>query len=96
MSGLLPDGEDLRKAVKWVSAELQKNPVQPLQPLVQRVLHHGLYRCKAGPAREKDHGFVAVFAQEEGAEWTLEAQDVPLLHLAENMLAEGAPVVSKV
>jgi hypothetical protein len=38
MSGLLPDGEDLRKAVKWVSGELQKNPVQPLQPLVQKAI----------------------------------------------------------
>lgn len=38
MSGLFPDGEDLRKAVKWVSVELQKNPVQPLQPLVQKAI----------------------------------------------------------
>jgi len=38
MSGLLPDGEELRKAVKWVSDEFQKNPVQPLQPLVQKAI----------------------------------------------------------
>ena len=38
MSGLLPDGEDLRKAVKWVSAELQKNSDQPLHPLVQKAI----------------------------------------------------------
>ena len=38
MSGLLPDGEDLRKAVKWVSGEFQKNPDQPLQPLVQKAI----------------------------------------------------------
>jgi hypothetical protein len=38
MSGLLPDGEELRKAVKWVSSEFQKNPVQPLQPLVQKAI----------------------------------------------------------
>jgi hypothetical protein len=38
MSGLLPDGEELRKAIKWVSFEFQKNPVQPLQPLVQKAI----------------------------------------------------------
>ena len=38
MSGLLPDGEELRKAVKWVSGELQLNPDQPLQPLVQKAI----------------------------------------------------------
>jgi len=38
MSGLLPDGEDLRMAVKWVSSEFQKNSVQPLQSLVQKAI----------------------------------------------------------
>ena len=38
MSGLLPDGEELRKAVKWVSGEFQRNPDQPLQPLVQKAI----------------------------------------------------------
>jgi len=38
MSGLLPDGEELRKAVKWVSSELQMNPDQPLKPLVQKAI----------------------------------------------------------
>jgi hypothetical protein len=38
MSGMLPDGEDLRKAVKWVSEELQKNPDQALQSLVQKAI----------------------------------------------------------
>jgi hypothetical protein len=38
MSGLLPDGEDLRKAVKWVSSEFQKHPDRPLQPLVQKAI----------------------------------------------------------
>jgi len=38
MSGLLPNGEELRKAVKWVSSELQKNSVQPLQLLVQKAI----------------------------------------------------------
>jgi hypothetical protein len=38
MSALMPDGEDLRKAVKWVSGEFQKNPDLPLQPLVQKAI----------------------------------------------------------
>jgi len=38
MSDLLPDGDDLRKAVKWVSGVLQENPDQPLQPLVQKAI----------------------------------------------------------
>lgn len=35
MTEELPKGEDLRRAVKWVSANLQNNPDQPVQPLVQ-------------------------------------------------------------
>ena len=35
MHDLLPDGEDLRRAVKWVCGNLQENPARPVQPLVQ-------------------------------------------------------------
>ncbi len=35
MNSLLPDGEDVRRAVKWVSGNLQENPDQPVQPLVK-------------------------------------------------------------
>jgi hypothetical protein len=38
MHDLLPDGEDLRRAVKWVSGNLQDNPGQPVQPLVQKAI----------------------------------------------------------
>ena len=38
MSELLPDGDDLRKAVNWVSNMLQEDPDQPLQPLVQKAI----------------------------------------------------------
>jgi hypothetical protein len=38
MHDLLPDGEDLRRAVKWVSGKLQDNPGQPVQPLVQKAI----------------------------------------------------------
>ena len=38
MHDLLPDGEDLRRAVKWISGHLQENPDQPLPPLVQEAV----------------------------------------------------------
>ncbi len=38
MHDLLPDGEDLRRAVKWVSGHLQENPGQPVRPLVQEAI----------------------------------------------------------
>ncbi len=38
MHELLPKGEDLRRAVKWISGHLQENPGQPVQPLVQEAI----------------------------------------------------------
>jgi hypothetical protein len=38
MHDLLPDGEDLRRAVKWVSGNLQADPGQPVQPLIQQAI----------------------------------------------------------
>ena len=38
MHDLLPDGEDLRRAVKWVSSHLQDDPGQPAGPLVQKAI----------------------------------------------------------
>ncbi len=38
MSDMLPEGEDLRRAVKWVSAGLQDDPAQPVQRLVQEAI----------------------------------------------------------
>ncbi|OHB24558.1 MAG: hypothetical protein A2X84_08160 [Desulfuromonadaceae bacterium GWC2_58_13] len=38
MHDLLPDGDDLRRAVKWVSGNLQDNPEQPTRPLVQEAI----------------------------------------------------------
>ncbi|RII31546.1 MAG: hypothetical protein CXR30_01650 [Geobacter sp.] len=36
--GLLPEGDDLRRAIKWVSGNLQEDPDQPVQPLVQEAV----------------------------------------------------------
>ena len=38
MSDFLPEGEDLRRAVKWVSGHLLENADQPLQPLIQEAI----------------------------------------------------------
>ena len=38
MHDLLPDGEDVRRAIKWVSGNLQENPGQPVGPLVQEAI----------------------------------------------------------
>jgi hypothetical protein len=38
MHDLLPDGEDIRRAVKWVSGHLQEDSGRPVQPLVQEAI----------------------------------------------------------
>ena len=38
MHDLLPEGEELRRAVKWISGNLQENPGQPVQPLVNEAI----------------------------------------------------------
>ncbi|BCR05309.1 hypothetical protein DESUT3_23780 [Desulfuromonas versatilis] len=38
MSDLLPDGDEVRRAVKWVSDNLQDEPGQPVSPLVQKAI----------------------------------------------------------
>lgn len=38
MHSLLPEGEDLRRAIKWVSANLQEDASQPVQPLVKEAI----------------------------------------------------------
>ena len=34
MTTTMPEGESIRKAVKWISSELQENPIKSLQKLV--------------------------------------------------------------
>ena len=38
MHDTLPEGEDLRRAVRWVSAALQDSPGQAVQPLVREAI----------------------------------------------------------
>jgi hypothetical protein len=34
MPTIMPEGEAIRNAVKWISAELQKDPQKPLKKLI--------------------------------------------------------------
>lgn len=38
MHDLLPEGEDVRRAVKWISGNLQEQPGRPVQPLVNEAI----------------------------------------------------------
>jgi len=38
MHDLLPDGDDVRRAVKWVSGHLLEDPGQPVGPLVREAI----------------------------------------------------------
>ena len=61
MSDLLPDGEDLRRAVKWISGNLQTDPDQKVQPLVQEAI----FRFDLSP---KDADFLIGFYQQKREE----------------------------
>lgn len=38
MHELLPEGEELRRAVKWISGNLEEDAGQPVMPLVQEAI----------------------------------------------------------
>ncbi len=38
MHDLFPEGEDMRRAVKWVSAKIQENPGEQVRKLVQEAI----------------------------------------------------------
>ena len=60
MHDLLPDGEDVRRAVKWVSASLEENPEKPVQSLVQEAV----FRFDLSP---RDADFLITFFRERQA-----------------------------
>ena len=60
MHDLLPDGEDLRRAVKWISSHLQEDPGQPVQLLVREAI----FKFDLSP---KDAEFlIGFFSQRKG------------------------------
>jgi hypothetical protein len=61
VSELLPEGEDLRRAVKWISGSLQDNPDQPVSRLVQEAI----FKFDLSP---KDADFLVGFFRERKEE----------------------------
>lgn len=61
MSDLFPEGEDLRRAVKWVSANLQEQTDQP----VQRWVQEAVFKFDLSP---KDADFLIGFFRERKEE----------------------------
>jgi len=58
MHDMLPEGEELRRAVKWVSAQLQENSDQPVHKLVQEAV----FKFDLSP---KDGEFLSRFYRKE-------------------------------
>ena len=62
MSNIMPEGDDLRNAVKWVSANILEIPDQPVQPLVQQAI----FKFDLSP---KDAEFlIGFYGKKEGEE----------------------------
>ena len=38
MSTILPEGEDLRKAIKWISSNLEDDPGQSINKLIEKAV----------------------------------------------------------
>ncbi|MCM0083504.1 hypothetical protein L4X63_18110 [Geomonas sp. Red32] len=54
---ILPEGEELRRAVKWVSGNIQEYPDKPVPPMVQEAI----FRFNLSP---KDAEFLIMFFRE--------------------------------
>ncbi len=65
MHDLLPDGEDLRRAVKWVSGNIQENPDQPVRQLVRQLVREAIFKFDLSP---KDAEFLIGFFSERKEE----------------------------
>ncbi len=59
MTTIMPEGENIRKAVKWISGELQENPNKSLQKLV----NNAVLRFDLSP---KDAEFLTSFYRKDG------------------------------
>ncbi len=61
MSDLLPEGEELRRAVKWISENIQENSEKPIHRLVQEAI----FKYNLSP---KDAEFLIGFFRERKEE----------------------------
>lgn len=59
MSDVLPDGEDLRRAVRWVSTNLQEHADRPVKKLVEEAI----FKFDLSP---KDADFLITFFARHG------------------------------
>ncbi len=60
MTGVMPEGEALRKAVKWISVELNEHPDKS----VQRLVNEAVQRFDLSP---KDSEFLLSFYKKGGS-----------------------------
>jgi hypothetical protein len=58
MTTVMPEGDAIRKAIKWISAELQEDPDKPIMKLV----HEAVARFDLSP---KDSEFLLSFYKKE-------------------------------
>jgi len=61
MHDILPEGEDLRRAIKWVSGNLQEGPGKPIPQLVEEAT----FKFDLSP---KDSEFLMVFFRQRKEE----------------------------
>jgi hypothetical protein len=50
----MPEGDDIQKAIKWISSNLEDNPDQPVFPLVEKAV----FKFDLSP---KDSDFLMTF-----------------------------------
>lgn len=61
MAGQLPEGEDLRRAVRWISSHLEEDPDQRMFPLIEQAV----FKFDLSP---KDAEFLINFYKKDSAE----------------------------
>jgi hypothetical protein len=61
MSTIMPEGEDLQRAIKWISSNLEDNPNQPIFPLVEKAV----FKFDLSP---KDSDFLMTFFRKRKSE----------------------------
>jgi hypothetical protein len=61
MSTIMPEGEDLQRAIKWISSNLEDNPNQPVFPLVEKAV----FKFDLSP---KDSDFLMTFFRKRKSE----------------------------
>jgi len=61
MSTIMPEGEELQRAIKWISSNLEDNPNQPIFPLVEKAV----FKFDLSP---KDSDFLMTFFRKRKSE----------------------------